>query len=134
MPNPRNSTNLTLSEETYNRLRHLKETRGWSFNQTVEALCDLELKNNYINKVSEFSLITETTSRLFRVQFKKDNMVIEYYNPNTGYDRKIKNWDLDDTKVVNAFFEFIGEPYARCMLEHLPLAIEFELFVIQRIS
>ena len=131
MPNPMNSTNLTLSTESYNRLKRVKEANNWSFNQTLDKLCELEFQNNYIEKISEFVLITPTTSRLFRVTFKKENMVIEYYTPE-GYTDKIKEWELDK-KITNKFFEFIREDYARCMLEHLPVSLEFKGFIIQKL-
>ena len=132
MPNPLNSTNLTLSEDTYNRLQNLKTKKGWTYNQTIDKLCEMEFKNNYIETVREYSLITETDLRIFKVTFKKESMLIEYYNPETGYDLKISNWGLDK-KLTNQFFEFVNEEYARCMLEHLPVSIEFENFIIQRI-
>lgn len=133
MANPLNSTNLTLTEETYNRLKNLKNSKGWTFNETVDKLCELEFKNNYIETVIEYSLITETTSRLFKITFKKENMVIEYYNPEKGgYDLKIKNWGLN-SKISKLFYEFINEDYARCMLEHIPRGIVFDDFIIQKI-
>lgn len=133
MPNPINSTNLTLSEEDYNRLKKIKLVNDWSFNETIDKLCELEFQHNYIQQVYEYSLVTENTSRLFRVTFKKDNMVVEYYNPNRGYDIKIANWELDK-KTEKKFFEFIHEDYARCLLEHLPVSIEFEDFIIVKIK
>ena len=91
MANPLNSTNLTLDEEDYNRLKQIKLLNGWTFNETLDKLCELEFQNNYIMKICEYSLVTEQESRLFRVTFKKDNMVVEYYHPDRGYKNKIGN-------------------------------------------
>lgn len=132
MSNPTNSTNLTLSEKDYNRLKKIKKVNNWTFNETVNKLCELEFKNNYIMQVREYMLITKTTEKIFKATFKKENMVIEYYNSRKGFDLKIENWGLN-THITNKFFEFINEDYARCMLEHLPLSIEFEDFIIQKI-
>lgn len=132
MVNPLNSSNLTLDSETYYRLKNLKTTHGWTFNQAIDKLCEMEFQNNYIEQVVEYSLITHDTSRLFRVTFKKENIIIEYYNNKRGYNKKIDNWELNK-KVAKSFFEFINSEYARCMLENLPVSIEFKDFIIQRI-
>jgi hypothetical protein len=131
MANPLNSTNLTLSIDTYNRLKRIKEHNNWSFNQTLDKLCELEFQNNYVETIKEYVLITANTSRLFRVTFKKENIIVEYYTPD-GYSNKIKDWNLDK-RTTNKFFEFIREDYARCMLENLPIALEFKDFIIQKI-
>ena len=133
MVNPPTTTNLTVTPEIYARLKKIKEQNNWSFNETINQLCELEFKNNYIQKTIEYVLITEHTSRLFKITFKKENMFIEYYNPKTGYDIKIKNWELDK-KIATEFFEFIKEDYARCMLENIPISIEFKNFIIQKIG
>lgn len=132
MPFPMNSINVTMQEELYNRLKKIKEVNNWTFNETIDNLCELEFKNNYITHVQEYMVITEKTERLFKVTFKKENMFIEYYIPQKGFSLKINEWGLD-RRVINKFNKFIREDYARCMLEHLPLSIEFEDFIIQKI-
>lgn len=132
MANPINTTNLTLTEDVYYRLKHLKEVKGWSFTETLDRLCELEFQNNYIEKIIEYSLITENSSRLFKVTFRKDNMYFEYYAPDNGYTTQISKWGLDN-KVLKLFYEFIKEDYARCLLEYIPISIEFEDFIIQKI-
>ena len=89
-----------------------------------EALIRLyvELNNEYENKKDD----------IYRFKLSDSMYQCEYYNPETGYDLKISNWELDK-KTTNQFFEFINEEYARCMLEHLPISIEFENFIIQRV-
>ena len=132
MPNPPNMTNLSVNKELYSRLEKLKLIKECSFNQLIDDLCELEFENNYIINVIEYSLITEHTSRLFRITFKKENMVIEYYHPKHGYNNKIDNWELDK-KTTDKFYEFIREDYARCLLEHIPVSIEFKDFIISKI-
>lgn len=133
MSNPSNTTNLTVTPEIYDRLTRIKKQNDWTYNETINKLCELEFQHNYIEKTHEYVLITKETSRIFRVTFKKENMVIEYFNTEYGYDIKIGNWELDK-KITNLFYEFIQEDYARCMLENLPISIEFKHFIIQKIG
>ncbi len=106
MANPINTTNLSVSEETYNRLKKIKEINGWTFNEVISQLCELEIQHNYIDKIISYELYYNDRIYPFRVTFKKENMVVEYYN-GKGYSDKIKTWGLDD-KIAKAFFEFIN--------------------------
>ena len=132
MANPPNTTNLTVRESTYNRLAKIRETHNYTFNQVINQLCEKELQTNYISKVTEYELITETTTRQFKVTFRKENILIEYYTPQ-GFSTKIEDWKLDK-KTTNKFYEFTRTEYARCMLENMPISIEFEDFIIHKIG
>ncbi len=132
MPNPRNTTNLTVSEETYNRLKNIKELKGWTFNQIIEKLCELELQYNYIELVEDYELYYQDKIYPFRVTFKKENMIIEYYD-GLKFTKRISNWGLP-SKIINKFYEFLNEECSRCVLLHIPIGLMFEEFDIYKIT
>ena len=132
MANPINTTNLSVSEETYNRLKKIKEINGWTFNEVISQLCELELQHNYIDKIISYELYYNDIIYPFRVTFKKENMVIEYYNGET-YSDKIKTWGLDD-KIAKAFYEFINIECSRCMLYYMPVGLIFKEFDIYKVG
>ena len=132
MANPLNTTNLTVSEETYNRLKKIKEKKDWTYNQVIDNLCELELQYNYIEQIINYELLAFDKIYPFRITFKKDNMIIEYGTPN-GYSLKISDWNIKKS-IRNTFFEFIKEECARCIFLNMPMGIMFEEFDIYKIG
>lgn len=132
MANPINTTNLTVSEEIYDRLKKLKEHNGWTFNEVILKLCELELQYNYTDKTINYELYHQDRIYPFRVIFKKENIVIEYYN-GAEYSNKINTWGLDD-KVAKRFFEFVNEECSRCILYNMPIGLMFEEFDIYKVG
>lgn len=132
MANPANTTNLTVSEETYNRLKKIKQIKGWTFNQLIDTLCELELQNNYVDQIINYELLAFNKIYPFRITFKKDNMLIEYRTP-TGYSLKISDWGVKKS-IERKFFEFINEECARCIFQNMPMGLMFEEFDIYKIG
>lgn len=134
MANPRNTTNLTLPLDTYTRLKKIKEKHNWSYNEVVDVLCELEFKNNYIERIYNYELFVQDDIFKFRITFRKDDMVVEYYNEERGtFSDKIKTWGLPK-KVEDVFFEFIREEGCRCILINLPVGLIFEGFDIYKVG
>lgn len=129
MPNPVNQTNTTIPLETYNILKEIKEKKGCTFDEILDQLCELDFKYNYIEKIKEYDLYYKDTIFSFKITFKKENMVFEYKTRANGYSQSISEWGLPD-KLRKEFYTFIKEPYARCMLENLPLGLVFKDFDI----
>lgn len=132
MANPLNTTNLMVSEETYNRLKHIKEVKGWTFNQVVDKLCELELQYNYIEQIMNYELFIDDNIFKFRIIFKKETMIFEYYD-GERFTQKISEWGIDK-KTQRQFFEFIKEDCARCIFLNMPIGIIFKEFDIYKVE
>ena len=128
MSNPRNTTNLTISEDLYNRINEIRTTKEWTFNEVIKNLCELEQKNNYIITMKEYSFATDNSDAIFRAIFKKNTFTIEYLTDD-GYSKKIDEWNITQSDK-QTFLKFIHQDYARCMLENIEVAVGFKKFDI----
>ena len=80
---------------------------------------------------SEYCLVTPDKETFFKVTFKKESMIFEYFN-GIKYSNNIKELDVDE-KTIKVFNEFLHKDYARVMLENVDVALFFEDFVIEKI-
>lgn len=131
MANPTNSTNTTVTEETYNTLKKIKEQTGWTFSEILDKLCELEMQHNYVENIVKYDLVYQDKVFRFEITFKKNNFTIEYFNSN-GENTTINKWGLDK-KIVSEFYEFINEDCARCMFQNMPIGLIFKEFDIYKI-
>ena len=130
MTNPRNTTNLSMSEDLYNRLNKIKTEKNWTFDTLIRNLCELEMKNNYIENMSSYNFVTSNSDGVFRAIFKKNTFSIEYLTTD-GYSNDINEWDISnsDKKI---FLKFIHKECARCILENLEMVVGFNKFDIYK--
>ena len=89
------------------------------------------MQTNYITRVQEYCLVTPDKETFFKVTFKKESMIFEYFD-GIKYCNNIRDLDVDE-KTIIAFNEFIHKDYARVMLENVDVALVFEDFVIEKI-
>lgn len=131
MPNPINQTNTTIPLETYNILKEIKEKKDCTFDEILNQLCELDFQHNYIQKVQNYDLYYQDSIFSFIVTFKKENMDLTYVTPTGSKSKSISEWGVPD-KVRKDFYTFIKEPFARCILENLPLGLVFKDFDIYK--
>ena len=117
MSNPVNTTNLSVSEELYTRLNEIKSRKNWTFDELIGNLCELEFKNNYIEKINEYEYITEHSNAIFRTTFKKNSFVIEYLTSD-GFSLKINDWNIPNSDK-QVFLRFINQDFTRCIRKGL---------------
>lgn len=131
MANPINNVQVALHNHTYDRLLQLKQKKGCTFDELVNELIEYDMQTNYITRVQEYCLVTPDKETFFKVTFKKESMVFEYFD-RIKYSNNIKDLDVDENTII-VFNEFIHKDYARVMLENVDVALVFEDFVIEKI-
>lgn len=131
MANAPNTTNITLSEDTYNRLKILKEKHNLTFTEMVDWLCELEFQHNYVSRVQDYELVYQDKIFQFRITFKKNNIVFEYFTENS-ITTKINEWGLPN-RLTSQFIEFINEGCSRCIFENMPIGLIFKEFDIYKL-
>lgn len=130
MANPTNQTNTTIPIETYNILKEIKEKKDCTFDEILDQLCELDFQYNYIQKEQDYELYCYDKLFPFTVTFKKENIDITYHTL-TGESKRISEWGVPDN-VRKEFYTFIKEPYARSMLENIPVGLLFKTFDIYK--
>ena len=131
MANPINNVQVALHNHTYDKLLQLKQKKGYTFDELVNELIEYDMQTNYITRVQEYCLVTPDKETFFKVTFKKESMIFEYFD-GIKYCNDIRKLDVD-LKTIIAFNEFIHKDYARVMLENVDVALVFEDFVIEKI-
>lgn len=131
MANPINNVQVALHNHTYDRLLQLKQKKGCTFDELVNELIEYDMQTNYITRVQEYCLVTPDKETFFKVTFKKESMIFEYFD-GIKYSNNIRDLDVDE-KTIIAFNEFIHKDYSRVMLENVDVALVFEDFVIEKI-
>ena len=131
MANSINNVQVALHNHTYDRLLQLKQKKGYTFDELVNELIEYDMQTNYITRVQEYCLVTSNKETFFKVTFKKESMIFEYFD-GIKYCNDIRKLDVD-MKTIIAFNEFIHKDYARVMLENVDVALVFEDFVIEKI-
>lgn len=126
-----NNVHVALHNHTYDRLLQLKQMKGCTFDELVNELIEYDMQTNYITRVQEYCLVTPDKETFFKVTFKKESMIFEYFD-GIKYGINIKELDVDE-KIIIAFNEFLHKDYARVMLENVDVALVFEDFVIEKI-
>lgn len=132
MANPTNQTNTTVPIETYEVLKKIKQKHNCTFDDVLDQMCEMELQRNYVQQVIDYELYYSDKIYPFRITFKKDSFLIDFFNEN-GRTTQINKWGLDK-KIVSAFFEFIKEDCARCIFLNMPLGIMFKDFDIYKVQ
>lgn len=132
MANPINNVQVALHNNTYDRLLQLKQKKGCTFDELVNELIEYDMQTNYITRVQEYCLVTPDKETFFKVTFKKESMIFEFFD-GIKYRNNIKYLDVVDEKTIIAFNEFLHKDYARVMLENVDVALVFEDFVIEKI-
>ena len=131
MANSINNVQVALHNHTYDRLLQLKQKKGCTFDELVNELIEYDMQTNYITRVQEYCLVTPDKETFFKVTFKKESMIFEFFN-GIKYNNNIKYLDVD-VKTIKVLNEFIHKDYARVMLENVDVALVFEDFVIEKI-
>ncbi|MBQ3407954.1 MAG: hypothetical protein IJH12_01965 [Clostridia bacterium] len=132
MPNPINQTNTTVPIKTYNILKQIKEKQNCTFDEVLEQLIELELKNNYVTKTIDYELVYNGEVFQFQINFKKDSFIIKYLIDDK-FTTRINDWGLDK-RITSIFYEFINENCARCIFLNMPFGLIFEEFDIYKIN
>lgn len=127
MTNSEKTITFKLPETTYDRLTAIKNHLGVTYSEVIEKLVELELQNNYIYKIRNYEFITEHSESQFRVIFKKENTIIEYFTRDRSYVKNINQWDCPDK---NLFKKFLEGPDSLTLLESMGIAAEFDEFII----
>lgn len=131
MANSINNVQVALHNHTYDRLLQLKQKKGRTFDELVNELIEYDMQTNYITRVQEYCLVTPDKETFFKVTFKKESMIFEFFN-GIKYSNDIRDLDVD-IRTIKVFNEFIHKDYARVMLENVDVALVFEDFVIEKI-
>ena len=131
MANSINNVQVALHNHTYDRLLQLKQKKDYTFDELVNELIECDMQTNYITRVQEYCLVTPDKETFFKVTFKKESMVFEFFD-GIKYSNNIKELDVD-IRTIKVFNEFIHKDYARVMLENVDVALVFEDFVIEKI-
>lgn len=131
MANPINNVQVALHNHTYDKLLQLKQKKGYTFDELVNELIEYDMQTNYITRVQEYCLVTPDKETFFKVTFKKESMIFEFFN-GIKYSNDIRDLDVG-IMTIKVFNEFIHKDYARVMLENVDVALVFEDFVIEKI-
>lgn len=131
MANSINNVQVALHNHTYDRLLQLKQKKGRTFDELVNELIEYDMQTNYITRVQEYCLVTPDKETFFKVTFKKELMIFEFFN-GIKYSNDIRDLDVG-IMTIKVFNEFIHKDYARVMLENVDVALVFEDFVIEKI-
>lgn len=127
MANPKDSVTIKMSEELYNELSELKKAFNCTYNDIIEELLKIELKENYIKKIRDFIFITQNNEYVFRIIFKNQDYNIEYYDPDGNLVR-FNDWISEyDKKLFN---QFINGEASLVLLEYMGNSIEFDKYLI----
>ena len=126
-----NNVHVALHNHTYDRLLQLKQKKGCTFDELVKELIEYDMQTNYITRVQEYCLVTPNKETFFKVTFKKESMIFEFFD-GIKYCNDIRKLDVD-LNTIKVFNEFLHKDYARVMLENVDVALVFEDFVIEKI-
>ena len=131
MANSESTITYKLPDELYDRLTAIKHKYNCTYSEVISKLVELEIKNNIILEVGDYDYITENGEYHFRILFKTDENIVEFFT-DKGFVRDKKDWDIS-ARDKSMFSKFINKPETFDMLRHMGNALEYPKFVILKL-
>ena len=105
---PKNYIGISVSRETHQRIKDLKENPDDTFDSVLNKLLDLEEKYADEPEVFEYEYYTSYCSKLFKVEFGKKT-VLSYFNPKSNmFEKDIRAWQEVNPLSEDDLNSFIG--------------------------